>query len=312
MECHDYTGPSHEHSDGQNEILPNETVYKLTPKETQELIKLRMSNKILFSGKRNASMCGWRTILKHMGLQDKMTHYQAAKKWENLKKKYKEVRYTPHAHSPGVAPFPQWSFFTLMNDAMEGRLDGSAPILITTQQDRHEVLNCPKRKKRRLLIPTISSVESMAPVPPSDFFTGPEIEVKFNGVEPHERSLDIGHILQEVDSEKQVMERHRQMMEHEHLLLQRERAALDREMASLERDRASLDRDRAAIEREKALMDRERAVVEKEREAVAKDRQALDQERARLVNTQGHSDDTDHTDRKERFLLLFEKLINNF
>ncbi|KAJ0057004.1 hypothetical protein NL108_000831, partial [Boleophthalmus pectinirostris] len=28
-------------------------------------------------------------ILRHMGLQDKMTHYQAAKKWENMKKKYK-------------------------------------------------------------------------------------------------------------------------------------------------------------------------------------------------------------------------------
>ncbi|KAJ0012556.1 hypothetical protein NQD34_016890 [Periophthalmus magnuspinnatus] len=312
MECHDYTDPSQGLDESHNEIFPNEIVYKLNPKETQELVKLRISNKSLFNGKRNASMCGWRAILRHMGLQDKMTHYQAAKKWENLKKKYKEIKLTPQGNGRGVAPFPQWSFYTLMSDAMEGRLDGSAPILTTTQQDRNEVLNCPKRKKRRLLMPTISSVESMAPAASSELFTGPEVEVTLNGEVPEEGNLDIGHILQEVENEKKKMDRHKQMMEREHLLLQRERAALDREVASLERDRASLDRDRAAIEREKALLDRERTVVEKEREAVAKDRLALEQEKARLVRTQGDSDNTDCTDRKERFLFLFEKLINNF
>ncbi|KAK7886128.1 hypothetical protein WMY93_025749 [Mugilogobius chulae] len=285
MECHDYTDQRQGHDEGHSQTPPSEFVYKLNPRETQELVKLRMSNKSLFCGKRNTAMCGWRTILRHMGLQDKMTHYQAAKKWENLKRKYKEIKITPQPHGRGVAPYPQWFYYSLMNDAMEGRLDGSAPVLTTTQQDRIEVLNHTKVKKRRLQMPTIVSVESVAaapPSPPSDVFTGQEIEVNFNGEVPQAESLDISHILQEVDNEKEVMDQHKQMLEREHLLLQRERAALDREVASLERDRASLDRDRAVIEREKALLDRERVVVEKEREAVAKDRQALEQEKARL------------------------------
>uniref|UniRef100_A0A8C6U7M2 Uncharacterized protein n=1 Tax=Neogobius melanostomus TaxID=47308 RepID=A0A8C6U7M2_9GOBI len=218
-----------------------------------------------------------------------------------------EIKYT------GMGSFPHWPHFTLMKDAMEGRLEGSAPVLMTTQQDRHDVLNGPKRK-RRMTMPSIASVVSLAPStlsPTSDLFTGPEVEVTINGEVPVEESLDIGHILQEVDNEKHVMDRHKQIMEREHLLLQRERAALDREVAALERDRASLDRDRAAIEREKTLLDRERAIVEKERETITKDRQALEQMKARLVRTQGESDNTDNIDRKERFLFLFEKLIDS-
>lgn len=303
MECHDYT-----HSGkGDNEV-PGELVYKLNPIEIREFVKLRMSNKDLFNGKRNASMCGWRSILRHMGLQDKMTHYQAAKKWENLKKKYKDIKFN------GIVSFPQWAYFTLMKDAMEGRLDGSAPILMITQQDTYDVLNYRKPKKK-MAMPSIASVVSLAPSglsPTSDLFTGPEVEVTINGESPVQRTLDIGHVLQDVDNEKHVMDGHKQIMEREHLLLQREKAALDREIAALERDRASLDRDRAAIEREKTLLDRERAIVEMERDAVTKDRQVLEQEKARLVRTQGESGNINNIDRKERFLFLFEKLIDSF
>ena len=34
-------------------------------------------------------LCHRRSILKHMGLQGTVTHCQASKKWDNLKKKYK-------------------------------------------------------------------------------------------------------------------------------------------------------------------------------------------------------------------------------
>lgn len=310
MECHDYADPSTE----DNKATPPEFVYKLNFKEIEQLVKLRMSNLNLFNRRRkNSSMCAWRAILKHMGLQDKMTHYQAAKKWENMKKKYKELKYPPE----GVTVNCQWAYFPLMDDAMAGRLECSAPVLFTTQDDEEEVLSLPKRKKKSLSEASPSSHNftstSSTPQEPE-----PEITVMLNGDEgSYMDTLDISRIMQEMDHEKQSMKRHKQVMEREHTLLQRERAALDREVAALERDRASLDRDRAAIEREKSLLDRERTLVGKEREAVSKDRQALEQEKARLesskVRTEDGTDNMDNiTDRKERFLFLFEKLINNF
>ncbi|KAK6269282.1 hypothetical protein J4Q44_G00394010 [Coregonus suidteri] len=54
-----------------------------------DFVKLRVSNRYMFTGRRNASRLAWRAILKHMGLQGKMTASQAMKKWENLKKRYK-------------------------------------------------------------------------------------------------------------------------------------------------------------------------------------------------------------------------------
>lgn len=302
MECHDYINPSKE----ENERVAADPVYKLNPMEIQDFVKLRMSNKDLF-GKKKVSMFGWRTVLRHMGLQDKMTHHQAAKKWENMKKKYKDLKFS------GIGLYPQWRYFSLMNDAMEGRLDGSGPLLMTTVEDRLEVLNCPKRKRKNLM-PSIASVESLAPSTNSPTFTvfsGPEVEVTIKEEEPVVKNPDIGHSLQKADNETDVMDRQKQIMEREYLLLQRERAGLEREAAALERDRASLDRDRAAIEREKTLLDRERAIMEREREALTKDQQALQQEKAKLVRTQNDLDNTDNVDRKERFLLLLEKLINS-
>lgn len=299
MECHDYADTSTTH----DKANPVEFVYKMSAQETQDFVKLRISNQSLFSGKRNASMCGWRAILKHMGLQHKMTHYQASKKWENMKKKYKDLKNPPE----GVTVFIQWPYFSLMDDAIEGRLEGSAPILTVVEKDfdNEDYLSVPRRKKKKA-----SSVP-----PSSDLITGPEVEVTLNG--EMEDSQDIGLIMQEVDDEKKVTEKYTLVMEREHLLLQRERAALDREIAALERDRASLDRDRAAIEREKALLERERALVEKERDAVSKERQALEREKARLERSNVRTEEDSENiatimDRKERFLFLFEKLIDHF
>ncbi|XP_044042676.1 allophagy receptor allo-1 isoform X2 [Siniperca chuatsi] len=261
-----------------------------------------------------------------MGLQHKMTHSQASKKWDNMKKRYKELK----NHPDGVKVFPEvWPYFNLMDDAMEGRLEGNAPILKAFPNDK-DFLSISKPKKRKV---------SMVINSPTALSAGePEIEVFLNGAEDgeeeaeHKGRHEIDRIMEEVehernmmDSERQVMEREKQVMEREQLVLQRERAVLDREIATLDRDRASLERERATIEREKAVLERERAVVEKDRDAVSRDRLSLEREKARVERlsapkerteevTEDSSEvnDSDVTDRKERFLNLFEKLIENF
>uniref|UniRef100_A0AAQ5XQ84 Myb/SANT-like DNA-binding domain-containing protein n=1 Tax=Amphiprion ocellaris TaxID=80972 RepID=A0AAQ5XQ84_AMPOC len=283
--------------------LFSDSLFLVSNKEIEDLVKLRVSNKYLFSGKRNSSKWAWRAILKHMGLQHKMTHCQASKKWENMKKRYKELKSPPE----GVKVFPEtWPYFSLMDDAMEGRLEGNAPILKAYSSDNNkgDFLPIPKPKKRKVSSMEISSA-SVA--------DGPEIEVS--------------RICK--DSEQRVKEREIEVMERERLVLQRERAVLEREIAVLDRDRALLERERATIEREratmereKAVMERERAMVEKERDAVCRDQLALHQQKAKLKRISATTESTeeaaednskveesDTTDRKERFLILFKKLV---
>ncbi|XP_008277099.1 caldesmon [Stegastes partitus] len=269
-----------------------------------------------------------------MGLQQKMTHCQASKKWENMKKRYKELKNPPE----GVKAFPEmWPFFSLMDDAMEGRLEGNAPILKAYSSDHNngDFLPVSQPKKRK---PSTMEISSALIV------DGPEIEVSMNSdvdgeeVAVQQGSLEIGRIMQEaedeknrMDSQQQVKEREKEVMERERLVLQRERAVLDREIAILDRDRAllerekaTMERERATVEREKAVMERERTMVEKDRDAVYKDRLTLEQEKAKLGRTSAATESTkkiaedssevkesDTMNRKERFFTLFEKLIEN-
>ncbi|XP_068572839.1 M protein, serotype 24 [Cebidichthys violaceus] len=322
---HAYTSTTYD------KVSPVEFTYKMSTNEVEDFVKLRVSNNYLFSGKRNTSMWAWRAILKHMGLQHKMTHSQASKKWENLKKRYKGLK-NP---SDGMKGIPDaWPYFNLMDDAMEGRLEGDAPIIKTFPTNGH-FPPTPKPKKRKVSVVANSPTAAVA--------NGPEIEVSLNGDEDEEAleegsreidraMLEIEHGRDTMDGgrrvmerEKRVMEREEQVVERERQVLQRERAALDREVAALDRDRASLERERATVEREKAVMERERALVEKDRDGVRRDRQALEREKARLDRLSATKERTEEVpedsseandsvlvDRKEHFLNLFEKLIENF
>ncbi|CAK6961317.1 uncharacterized protein si:dkeyp-38g8.5 [Scomber scombrus] len=318
---HAYTSTTYD------KVNPVEFTYKMSSKETEDFVKLRISNNSLFSGRRNTSMWAWRAILKHMGLQHKMTHSQASKKWENMKKRYKVLKSPPE----GVKVFPEmWPHFTLMDNAMDGRLEGSAPILkaFPSEKDNREFISKPKRRRVSMVIPSPTALVA----------GGPESEVSPNGdgkvgeETVKEGSLEIDRIMQDVederntmDSERQAMEREKRVMEREQLVLQRERAVLDREVAALDRDRALLERERAMLEREKAVMDRERAMVEKDKDALSRDRLALEREKTRLERLSASKErleavtedgsevkDLDIVDRKKRFLNLFEKLIEHF
>lgn len=205
-----------------------------------------------------------------------------------------------------------------MYDALEGRLEHSAPILDARPRDMKDTVFLPSSKRRR-----VSTVIPSAKTLVAD---GAEIEVTLNGdVEGEEEimleeSQEIDRITQELedqrsmmDSEKYEIEREKELMARERLGLLRERALLDREMAALERGRASLERERATIEREKAVMERDRVVV-------SMDRLALEQEKAmlgRLSACKGRTveftedSSSDIADRKERFLCL-KNLLKTF
>ncbi|PWA20091.1 hypothetical protein CCH79_00018663, partial [Gambusia affinis] len=310
-------------------IIPTEFTYKMSNKEIENFVKLRVSNSYLFSGLRNSSKWAWRAILKHMGLHHRMTHRQASKKFENLKKRYKELKNPP----AGVKVVPQsWPFFSLMDDAMEGRLQSSAPILkaLPNNSNVSDFLIAPTRKRRKASNMGVSS--------PVDEVAGiAEIEVQLYGVdtaaaEPVE-SEEVNGSISEVDISTNYEPQDRKS---EQLLIQREKpyqdvAALDRERALLERERAVTDRERAVMERERAVMERERAMMEREKLMLEKDRDALHSERLvlekekakwqkllvqkerpeEIIEEDSKVMNSDAVDKRERVLSLLEKLAEN-
>ncbi|KAK5611998.1 hypothetical protein CRENBAI_003266 [Crenichthys baileyi] len=314
-----------------DQINPTEFTYKMSNKEIENFVKLRVSNSYLFSGMRNSSKWAWRTILKHMGLHRSMTHRQASKKWENLKKRYKELKNPPE----GVKAVPEsWPLFSLLNDAMEGRLQGSAPILkaLSNNSNNSEFLPAPTPKRRR-----VSNMEVSTAV---DRRAGKaEVEVLLNGDEDGsavatlQESEEVNDFIQEVDIS---MDSEPLGSKSEQLLLEREKtnrdiAALDRERALLEREKATMERERGVMERERAVMERERAVIEREKLMLEKDRDALRSERLALEKEKARWErrlaqkeipeetaedgskvmNSDAVDRKERFLCLLEKLAES-
>lgn len=224
----------------------------------------------------------------------------------------------------GVKVIPEtWLYFTLMDDAMEGRLKGKAPVITAfpNHKDSADFLHISEPRKRKFSTPA-ASVASGSEIVVSliDNEDGEEEAVR-------EGNSEINCIMQEMEdernmeSQRQLIEREKRVMEKERLVLQRERAMLDREIAALDRDRASLERERVAVDREKSVIERERVMAEKDRDALNRDKCALEQEKARLekflspkerteeVTGDKTQKDSDVMGRKERFLYLFEKLV---
>ncbi|KAJ8251416.1 hypothetical protein GJAV_G00221110 [Gymnothorax javanicus] len=101
-------------------------------KDTMTLIRLRAENEHLFTGRRHTAKNAWAEILQKMGLQDLVSPAHAAKKWSNLKRKYKELRRSTTESEPdrGEVTAATWPFYSAMHEAVGGEESGDSPVLI--------------------------------------------------------------------------------------------------------------------------------------------------------------------------------------
>ncbi|CAL8338506.1 unnamed protein product [Boreogadus saida] len=77
-----------------------------------------------------------------MGMEGKVTRQQASKKWENLKKKYKDLR-TPKTGSgteSGEVTVATWQYFDLMHEVLGARPAIDPPVLVSSIQDPMVIL----------------------------------------------------------------------------------------------------------------------------------------------------------------------------
>ncbi|XP_023821929.1 uncharacterized protein LOC111949280 isoform X1 [Oryzias latipes] len=108
--------------------------YKWTDEDVDKLIRLRMEKESLFSGKRFASAAGWEAVIQELGLTEFISPARAAKKWENLKKTYKELLRPPTGSGTeaGEASAASWKWFSLMHEAIGNRASVRPPCLIAS------------------------------------------------------------------------------------------------------------------------------------------------------------------------------------
>ncbi|KAG9267191.1 hypothetical protein AMEX_G19879 [Astyanax mexicanus] len=114
-----------------------EFLYKWTKVSTEAFIKARAEEETLFTGEKNSAMSGWRTVLQKIGLEGKVAPQQARKKWDNLKKKYKELKCPPTGSGTenGEATAASWPWFTIMDEALGRRHSIVPPVLVASMHD---------------------------------------------------------------------------------------------------------------------------------------------------------------------------------
>ncbi|XP_073327617.1 uncharacterized protein [Pagrus major] len=258
---------------GEECSTPSDLSYKMTDQDTRRMIKLRAANESLFTGRRNAAKAAWKAILKELGLQGKVSTYQMAKKWDNLKRRYKDLKYPPVGMESTADGTSSWPWFHLMNEAMEGRLASSAPLLAPVTQDDEQQPDPAPRHRSRTAPP---------PPPPPSSSTDYRQEAFVGDPEQNQRSSEV------CDGPLGGLEREWEIVERERAALEREREMVERDRASVERERAAVQAERLWLERERAAVERDRAMVEQERATLGREREVLDQ-RALMLNSVGHS-----------------------
>ncbi|XP_016135268.1 uncharacterized protein [Sinocyclocheilus grahami] len=291
-------------------------IYKMSNEDITKLIQLRSSNSALFDGRKNSSKTAWSAILREMGLEERITTEQIAKKWENLKARYKDAKYPP----TGVEKNPTcWKWFNLMDDALGEEFDEKISQQVITSEANDDNAPHPSKRLRQIkvggeILEFLEEEGTSGNVPPA---SRPHLakRARQKGKQTTEsHPLDI--MRTKLQRERQLLEKELGGLDREKALLERERALVDRERAALQRDRAQVEKDKAAVNRDKVSLEQDRARLQKDREALARDRVALERDRrsAHITNHVKSSSgcnglDCPHEKNRERLIFLLERVI---
>ncbi|XP_008399090.1 uncharacterized protein LOC103459362 [Poecilia reticulata] len=111
----------------------NKETHKWTPEETRGLIRFRAENEHLFLKSKKAAKLLWETLIKELSLEGKVTSQQVSKKWENLKKKYKDLgTLKAGCGTEGDVTQVTWQYFDDMDEVLGGRTPVEPPVVVAS------------------------------------------------------------------------------------------------------------------------------------------------------------------------------------
>ncbi|XP_068580184.1 rootletin-like [Cebidichthys violaceus] len=312
-----------------------ENTYRMTDRDIKLLIQLRATNADIFTGRKNSAMRGWRAIRNEMGIQGALSAQQLKKKWDNLKDKYRVLKNPPLGME---TPTSSWRWFHLMDEAMCGRLAGTASVVqpSTLSEDEDNVSSAAAVPS--LLLPkteaSFSGLESGALRDvlelsgiEAESRTGSPAEVVSAGripeCEPAANKSQTGAVLYATLLPGCTFESvgTPAPSSSSPLPLQlrqppvglaaagpggepdRRLEELQREWRALEREQAEFDRELIALERDRDTLSRDTAALERDRELLDRERAVLDRDRVVLDRDRAFLDrDRAFLDRDRVFL----------
>ncbi|KAM4523772.1 uncharacterized protein V3H82_001917 [Fundulus diaphanus] len=112
----------------------NKETHKWTPQETRRLIRFRAENEHLFLKSKKTAKLLWETLIKELGLEGKVTSQQVSKKWENLKKKYKDLGMLKAGFGTdgGEVTTVTWQYFDDMHKVLGDTSSLEPPVVVAS------------------------------------------------------------------------------------------------------------------------------------------------------------------------------------
>ncbi|XP_060892173.1 uncharacterized protein LOC132973004 isoform X1 [Labrus mixtus] len=293
-----------------------ENTYRLTDRDTRLMIQLRATNEAIFTGRRNSAMRGWKAIRREMGLHGVMSARQLKKKWDNLKEKYRALKNPPEGMETQTQP-NSWRWFQLMDEAMTGRLAGTANIVQPSVLDEEDD-NAPATPP--LILPNMAtpfSALSGAEMAPLEDDVTLEDAMELRDIEDC-RKVELenkAELLPQIVSVEQgdgsqvripvckpqtqtavnssqtavfyatllpefTVENGKTPSSSKYMV--RETVEVDRKLAELQKERQALEREQAEFDRELIALEKDRELLRRDAATLERDRTSLDRERAAL------------------------------
>uniref|UniRef100_A0AAV2J5N0 Myb/SANT-like DNA-binding domain-containing protein n=1 Tax=Knipowitschia caucasica TaxID=637954 RepID=A0AAV2J5N0_KNICA len=105
-----------------------------TTEKTFALINYRAANEANFLKTKFQTKSLWQQAVKELGLEGKVTHKQVSKKWENLKKRYKDLRdpKTGSGTDSGEKTASNWPYYAALHAVLGGRPAVDPPVVVAS------------------------------------------------------------------------------------------------------------------------------------------------------------------------------------
>ncbi|XP_041651867.1 uncharacterized protein LOC121515259 [Cheilinus undulatus] len=299
-------------------LVKMENTYRMTDRDIRLMIQLRASNDAIFTGRRNSAMRGWKAIRREMGLQGMLSARQLKKKWDNMKEKYRALKNPPEGMESQTQP-NTWRWFQMMDEAMTGRLVGTANIVQPSLLDEDENANFTPPLILTGVGTPLSGLGDAEMAPLEDDVTlGGVLELNDDDSRKDETQTKTELLPQIVSVEQgdgaplripppqsqPVINSNQTAVYYATLLpdyttetvktasstsrdtvkggteVDKKMVELQRERQALEREQAEFDRELIALERERELLRRDVASLERDRTNLDRERAAIERDRA--------------------------------
>ncbi|KAE8277864.1 hypothetical protein D5F01_LYC24096 [Larimichthys crocea] len=117
--------------------------HKWSQAQTRRLIRFRADNEPRFLKSKASAKQQWQALISELELEGKVSSQQVSKKWENLKKRYKELKTgkSGAGTDAGEVTATNWQYFEDMHEVLGARPCMDPPLLVDAGAEEEDIPN---------------------------------------------------------------------------------------------------------------------------------------------------------------------------